>query len=215
MKCYKAAPHSGDYHNLFGLPEIDAQSKTAIRCNMDASGWRDALGGVIGVCPFASDENPNGCVRADKCDIDFHKNHVSPPGVALGSGKGHCTSSGWTGDDRLKYDGDSPSLSPEEDVCAYSVGGVKDILIATKPENHIYSPDHIYTIKKEADSQDGLTTYFHLHDAQDLEDASALLRAKTGSPNTWWKQPGSASSVAPNIFSVSSRLKTTDGTLGG
>ena len=217
LKCYKAAPHSGDYHHLFGLPEIDAQTKTAIRC-VETGDWRNALGGMVGVCPFADDagNNPNGCVRADKCDIDFHKNHVSPPGVAIGSGKSHCTSEGWSSQDQMnELNGNSPSLSSERNVCAYSVGGVKDILIETKPENHIYSPDHIYTIKKDANYQeDDLTTYFHLHDDDNLEDASASLLAKTGAVNTWWKHPGSASSVAPNIFSVSSRLKTTNGGLG-
>ena len=224
LKCYEAAPNTSlntqnlvnavtnndDLHPIFGLP-----ATPAVRCNMVTDGVLNTVMGALGACPFADDQNPNGCVRADKCEIDFKENHPSTPGVALGSGKEHCTSNRWLPADRNKYDGDEGNLSPSDDACVYSLGGVKDILIHGKSPNHIDSPDHIYTIKKQEGDQDGLTTYFHLHDSNDLEEVSAVLSSETGEARTWWKDPGSNSSVAPNIFAASSRLITTEGTVGG
>ncbi len=186
LKCYQAAANTGGLDwsggNFFG----DA---TNIRCN-PSEDWSDELLAGAGFCPGESTANPEGCVKADKCVMDFMEDVNAKRNAAVAEGghaehsKAACDSAGWSEEDR--EDGAE---------CEYRINGVKEILIEERPEQHIDSPDNIYTIVKDSVSQhQDMTTYLHKPGGQEPSDVI-------------WNPPTTKESrPAPNPFRISTRL---------
>jgi len=204
-KCYQAENASDAGSNtIFGNPTETRCVETGAADG--AAGVADLVAGLVDICPFSSADNPNGCVKADKCTVDF-KTAVSlaataaaRDGTHVTDSKSACDSTGWSPDDK------GGITQPQ---CEYKIDGVSEILINDKPANHIDSPDHIYTIDKSSVVQyPDMNMYFYLGS----ENPTTLQNVENESDRSGGKWV--TDSGAPNIYQVSSRLESSNATKG-
>jgi hypothetical protein len=207
-KCYQAENASDAGSNtIFGNPTETRCVETGAADG--AVGVANLVAGLVDICPFSSAENPNGCVKADKCTVDFKTavntaaRGAARDGIHVTDSKGTCDSTGW---DLVDVDNDNGGRLPEQ--CEYKIDGVSEILINDKPANHIDSPDHIYTIDKSSvDQYRDMNMYFYLGAGT---PPTALQNIESGRSGGKWV----TDSGAPNIYQVSSRLESSNATKG-
>ena len=187
-KCYKTAtPEEGGVwtditQSVFG-------DNSGVDCDMSAP--ETLSGGVSAVVASATDTcpttvsgvNDNGCVKGDACRINYLNAMKAEATAArrpearrdILSQENSCTQV-------TTDDGDFP--------CIYKIHGVREVMVENVPDDHVSSPNNVYTIKKKPGEPTNSALRYVMHNdalsqTESVWVASSFIHASNGNEDDY------------------------------
>jgi hypothetical protein len=180
-KCYKtAATEEG-----VGWTDITQSvfgDNSGVLCDMTepdtfSAGVSAVVAGATNTCPTTvSGVNDNGCVKGDACRIEY-----------LNAMKTEATAARAAGRDIVSQEGSCDQVPTDDGThnCIYKIHGVREVMVETVPDDHVSSPNNVYTIKKKTGEPTNIPLKYVMHNdalsqTESVWVATSFIHASNG-----------------------------------